>query len=94
MNFLYRGQVLNCEIQMDCIDGNTLSIFDPKVISDVNSSYWQFKETVEDVKDNISTATPKLKTTFYVVIGVAGTILLVYVIYKVYILIKKVAKKE
>lgn len=94
MNFLYRGQVLNCEIQMDCIDGNTLSIFDPKVISDVNSSYWQFKETVEDVKDNISTATPKLKTTFYVVIGVAGSILLIYVIYKVYILIKKVAKKE
>lgn len=94
MNFLYKGQVLNCEIQMDCIDGNTLSIFDPGVISDVDSSYWQFKDTVEDVKDNIATAAPKLKTIFYVVIGVAGSILLIYVVYKVYILVKKVAKKE
>ena len=90
MNFIYNGEPYEEEIKMDAIEGNTLSIFDPAEIIDVETSYWSFKDTVYDTATTVG---EKSKTVIYAVVGVLGTIILVYVFYKLYQLYKKFMKK-
>ena len=103
MNFLYKGQEIDCEVKMDEIEGENLSIFDKNTILDVETPIWQFKETVKDVEDgannvidgvkdffeDVQNGESKTMNTIYIVIGAVGAILLAYLIYKVVKVIKK-----
>ena len=103
MNFLYKGQEIDCEVKMDEIEGENLSIFDKNTILDVETPIWQFKETVKDVEDgannvidgvkdffeDVQNGDSKTMNTIYIVIGAVGAILLAYLIYKVVKVIKK-----
>lgn len=89
MNFLYKGQEIDCEIKMDEIEGKTLSIFDQETILDTDSKIWEYKE----ITNNITEISEKSKTTLYIIMGSIGTILLIYVLYKSIKLTKKFISK-
>ena len=107
MNFLYKGQEIECEVKMDEIEGNTLSIFDKEAILNVESPIWEFKETIKDIEngsnniidgvtdffEDIQNNDSKTKSALYIAIGSIGTILLGYTIAKIIIFIRKLINK-
>lgn len=108
MNFLYKGQEIDCEVKMDEIEGDTLSLFDKNVILDVETPIWQFKETVKDVEEGTSNVIDgvkdffedvkegdsKVMNTIYIVLGTVGAILLGYLIYKIVVIAKKLISNK
>ena len=108
MNFLYKGQEIDCEVKMDEIEGENLSIFDKNTILNVETPIWKFKETVNDVgegtnnvingvKDffeDVQNGESKTMNTIYIVLGAVGAILLSYLIYKFVIIIKKLISSK
>ena len=101
MNFLYKGQEVECDIKMDEIEGDTLSIFDEDAIVNTDSSLWKYKETAEEIGDavggvidDITSGDSKIMKTIYIILGTVGAVLLGYGIYKAYIFIKKIISKD
>ena len=87
MNFIYNGEQYEEEIQMDAIEGDTLSFFDPEEILNVDSNYWEFRNGVNNIQDTLFG--DKTKNVLLGVVGVLATIILVYVFLKLYRIFKK-----
>lgn len=94
MNFIYKGGNYTEDIHMDPIEGENLSIFDPRAITNVDSTVWKFKQTVEDVKEDITSPNSKIRTALITVASVVGSILLIYLIVKVVNFLKIFFKKK
>ena len=101
MNFLYKGQEVECDIKMDEIEGETLSIFDENAIVNADSMLWEYKETAENIENavdgvigDLTSGDSKIMKTIYILAGTAGAILLGYGIFKVYVFIKQFIKKK
>ena len=87
MNFIYNGEQYEEEIQMDAIEGDTLSFFDKEEIINVDSNYWEFRNGVNNIQDTLFG--DKTKNVLLGVVGVLSTIILVYVFLKLYRIFKK-----
>ena len=87
MNFIYNGEQYEEEIQMDAIEGDTLSFFDKEEIINVDSNYWEFRNGVNNIQDTLFG--DKTKNVLLGVVGVLATIILVYVFLKLYRIFKK-----
>lgn len=108
MNFLYKGQEIDCEVKMDEIEGENLSLFDKETILNVESPIWEFKEVVKDTENNVNNiidgvhdffedvqnGESKTMNAIYIAIGAVGSILIIYVIIKAYVFIKKLISKQ
>lgn len=108
MNFLYKGQEIDCEVKMDEIEGDTLSIFDKEAILNVDTPIWEFKEAVDDVEqgtnniidgvkdffEDVQEEDSKVMNTIYIVLGTVGAILLGYLIYKIVVIVKKLISNK
>lgn len=107
MNFLYKGQEIDCEVKMDEIEGENLSLFDKETILNVESPIWEFKEVVKDTENNVNNiidgvhdffedvqnGESKTMNAIYIAIGAVGSILILYMIIKAYVIIKKLISK-
>ena len=87
MNFIYNAEQYEEEIQMDAIEGDTLSFFDKEEIINVDSNYWEFRNGVNNIQDTLFG--DKTKNVLLGVVGVLTTIILVYVFLKLYRIFKK-----
>ena len=84
MNFLVDGETYDVPIKMDTIEGDTLFILDPDLILDTETPYYDFKnwldDGIADLKDKLKDYLPYI----YAVLGVVGTVLLIWVLSKAY----------
>ena len=108
MNFLYKGQEIDCVVKMDEIEGDTLSIFNKEAILNVDTPIWEFKEAVDDVEqgtnniidgvkdffEDVQEEDSKVMNTIYIVLGTVGAILLGYLIYKIVVIVKKLISNK
>lgn len=98
LNFLYKGQEFDVPVEMDTIDGETVSIFDRNQVLDKDTILWEVKdetyEVIDKVEDfvNDDDGESKLETTLKVIATVAATVAIVYVGYKIYGFIKILKK--
>ena len=88
MNYLVDEKVYDVAIKMDTIEGDTLFILDKDLILDTETAYYNFKNWLDDsiaeLKEKFKDYLPYL----YAVLGVVATVLLIWVISKVYRLFK------
>ena len=98
LNFLYKGQEFDVPVEMDTIDGETVSIFDRNQVLDTDTILWEVKdetfEVIDKVEDfvNDDDGESKLVTTLKVLATVTATIAIIYVGYKIYGIIKLTKK--
>ena len=98
LNFLYKGEEFDVPIEMDTIDGETVSIFDRNQVLDTDTILWEVKdetyEVIDKVEDfvNDDDGESKLETTLKVLATVTATIAIIYVGYKIYGVIKLTKK--
>ena len=90
LNFLYKGQEFDVPVEMDTIDGETVSIFDRNQVLDTDTILWEVKDETFEVIDKVDDfvnnddGESKLVTTLKVLATVTATIAIIYVGYKIY----------
>ena len=88
MNYLVDEKVYDVAIKMDTIEGDTLFILDKDLILDTETAYYNFKNWLDDsiaeLKDKFKDYLPYI----YAALGVVATVLLLWVIFKVYSIFK------
>lgn len=99
LNFLYKGEEFDVPIEMDTIDGETVSIFDRNQVLDEDTILWEVKdetyEVIDKVDDLISSddgKDSKLVTAIKVIATITATIAIIYVGYKIVGVIKLMKK--
>jgi len=101
MNYVVDDKTYDVAIDMDTVDGNTLSIVDPGLIDSTSSTSWKIKDTIGDVIDAIDTPIKVAKTFFdnfktiiIVTASVLAGVLILSIGLKVYVGVKDITKKK
>lgn len=61
MNYVVDGETFDVPIKMDTIEGDTLFILDQDLILNTDSSYYQFKNTIDDLFNDVKANWDKYK---------------------------------
>ena len=61
MNYVVDGETFDVPIKMDTIEGDTLFILDQDLILNTDSSYYQFKNAIDDLFNNVKDNWDKYK---------------------------------
>ncbi len=101
MNYVVDDKTYDVAIDMDTVDGSTLSIVDPGLIDSTSSASWKIKDKIGDVIDAIDTPISIAKTFFdnfktiiIVTASVLAGVLILSIGLKVYIGVKDITKKK
>ena len=101
MNYVVDDKTYDVAIDMDTVDGNTLSIVDPELIDSTSSASWKIKDKIGDVIDAIDTPISIAKTFFdnfktiiIVTASVLAGVLILSIGLKVYVGVKDITKKK
>ena len=100
LNFLYLGEEFDVPVDMDTVNGQTVSIFDRDQILNTSSVIWEFKETVIDTVDRVDDVIDdlakgedsKVVKVIKSIATVCASALVIYIGYKGFIIIKKYTK--
>ena len=74
---------------MDTVEGDTLLAVDKELIINTNTNYYKFKDWVDDVT-TLVTNKEKAAKVFWALIGAAGLVIIVWIVFKIYNFIKRV----
>ena len=101
MNYVVDDKTYDVAIDMDTVDGSTLSIVDPGLIDSTSSTSWKIKDKIGDVIDAIDTPISIAKTFFdnfktiiIVTASVLAGVLILSIGLKVYVGVKDITKKK
>lgn len=101
MNYVVDDKTYDVAIDMDTVDGNTLSIADPNLIDSTSSFVWQVKDKITDVVEGTGTVFDVAKTIFenaktiiIVSLSVIGGVLLLGIAIRIYKGIKDIFKQK
>lgn len=89
LNFLIDNETYDVPIKMDTVEGDTLLAVDKELIINTNTNYYKFKDWVDDVT-TLVTNKEKAAKVFWALIGAAGLVIIVWIVFKIYKFIKRV----